>query len=136
MVKRSITFRHITADEFDEHFQLESPGYQMAKEAHAAGEASTALEVLEILCLANQLYANLLTKRMLMELEPFGKAEEYLEKRSSEEIGEFVVGVLGKKRTVQILREVMADVRHEAKIGLGLGVNEKKTAAPVKQRRR
>jgi hypothetical protein len=133
-VKRSITFRHITAEQFGEQFQLDSPGCQIAKEAQAAGEAPTALEVLEILCLANVLYANLLTKRMLIELEPHGKAEEYLEKRSSEEIGDFVVGVLGKRKVFRILREVMADVRREAMIGMG--VNEKETAPPVKQRRR
>jgi hypothetical protein len=132
MVKRSIRFRLISAQQFNEHFYLDSPGSIIAKEAFEAGEVITPIEVLEILCLANQLYSNFLLERMVNELNPYGKAAEYLEKRGSEDVGHFLVGILGKNRVLQITHEVMAQVRAEA----GIGTGENETAAPVKQHRR
>ena len=50
----TIRLRHLTKRDFDTFFQRDSPAYYSAKEAFWAGEAKTAVEALEILCLANK----------------------------------------------------------------------------------
>ena len=109
----------VSQEQLEAHFVLDSPGFVIAKEALKAGEIATSLEVLETICLANQLYADVLMIRMVEALKPYSKGAEYLEKRGSEDIGDFVVGILGKAKALQIMRDAMDEVRRESKIGTG-----------------
>ncbi len=118
-MKKTIKFRHITAEQFETHFELDSPGYYIARDALKAGEVATALQTLEVLCLANQLYASELLNRLIVELAPLGKLDEYVELRGTDAGGDFIVEVLGKARALQILQEVTAEVKRQSKIGTG-----------------
>ncbi len=130
-MKKTIKFRLISATQFEQYFLLDSPGYFIARDAMNAGETATATDALEVLCLANQLYESELLNRLIVELTPYGKVEEYAEKHNTDEAGDFIVEVLGKERALVILQEVTAEVKRQSKVGTG--ENEKK-AAPKRRR--
>jgi hypothetical protein len=114
MEKKTLTLKRITAEQFQNWFVLDSPGYFIARQAMKAGELKTPLDALEALCLANQLYDSELLNRLLVELAPFGKAEEYAEKRGTDAGTDLVVQCLGPDRMKVVLREVMDEVRRVA----------------------
>jgi len=116
-MKKTLKFKHITLDQFNTYFHLDSPGYFVARDAEKAGEAWSPLEAVEVVCLANQLYETELTNRLMVELHPYGAVDEYLGKRGTNEGVELIIDVLGKQRTKEILKEVMDQVRREVKIG-------------------
>jgi len=115
----TIRLRHLTRRDFDVFFQLDSPGYYIAKEAFRAGEAKTAVEALEILCLANKLYESELFNRLAEELGPYGKTAEYVHAYATDAGTKLALRTLGKNRLVAILREVMDEVRRQARGGTG-----------------
>lgn len=116
--KKTITFRHIDADLFNNYFALDSPGYFIAKESQAAGEITSPIELVELLCLANKLYAVNLQHRFMVELGPHGqdKVERCFE-LDHDARADYAVSILGKERVALILREVAAETREDAKIG-------------------
>ena len=116
-MKKTLRFKRITLDQFNTYFHLNSPGYFIAREAEKADEVGSPLEAVEIVCVANQLYQSELVNRLMVELHPYGALEEYLRKRGTDEGTKLVIDVLGKQRTTEILKEVMEQVRREAKIG-------------------
>jgi hypothetical protein len=116
-MKKTLRFKHITLDQFNMYFHLDSPGYFIARDAEKADEVGSPLEVLEIVCLGNQLYESELTNRLMVELQPYGALDEYLQKRGTDEGTELVLNALGKQRTTKIMKEVMDQVRREVKIG-------------------
>jgi hypothetical protein len=118
-MKKTLKFRHITSAKFEQFFLLDSPGYFIARDAMKAGETATATDALEVLCLANELYESELLNRLIVELAPLGKLEEYIEKRATGEGGEFIVEVLGKKKTFRILQDVTNEVKLQSKVGTG-----------------
>jgi hypothetical protein len=118
-MKKTLKFRRITPDQFAQYFLLDSPGYFIARDAVKAGELGNALDTVEALCLVNQLYESELLNRLIVELAPLGKLEEYVAKRGTDAGGDFIVEVLGKKRALQILQEVTAEVKRQSKVGTG-----------------
>jgi hypothetical protein len=119
MTKKSggtIQFRLITADQFHRYFSLESPGYYIALDAFKANEVATGEEIIEVMCLSTQLYLTELGTRLMQELHPLGKFEQYLELDTNHRAA-FATQVLGKDRMAVILREVMDEVRRETMIG-------------------
>jgi hypothetical protein len=128
--KQTLTLRLITVKEFENFFQVDSPGWYIAKEANAAGEFGSALEAMEAVCLLNKLYMVLLEERMLKALQPFGedKARDYyiLSREDPDEASKVAVGLLGQERSKAILTEVAQATRAEAKIGQ----NDKGKRAP------
>jgi hypothetical protein len=116
-MKKTLKFKHITLDQFNTYFRLDSPGYFVAREAEKADEVGNPLEAVEIVCLANQLYQSELTNRLMGELHPYDAVEEYLRKRGTDQGTQLVIDVLGEQQTTEILKEVMDQVRREVKIG-------------------
>lgn len=118
-MKRTLKLQLISVDEFNSYFLLDSPGYYLAKEAYATGEALNALETLEALCLANKLYEMELRDRIFEELKPHGKAAEYYEKHGTDAGVDVAIQTLGADRMKQLAREVMAEVRRQSRLGTG-----------------
>jgi hypothetical protein len=116
-MRKTLRFKHITLDQFNTYFHLDSPGYFIARDAQKADEVGGPLEAVEVICLANQLYQSELTNRLMVELHQHGAVEEYMRKRGTDEGTQLVVDVLGKQRTTEILKEVMDQVRREVRIG-------------------
>src|SRR4051794_36709435 len=109
----TITFRRISVDDFDAYFRLDSPGYFLIKEALDTGdEVGDALATLEAVCLANKLYDIEFMARMVDELKPHGKAEEYarnsLAPEGAQLAADLAIKTLGKDRVTQVMRDVMA----------------------------
>ena len=117
MKKKTLRFKLITLDQFNTYFHLDSPGYFIARDAEKADAVGSPLEVVEVVCLANQLYETELANRLMVELRPYGALDEYMRKRGTDEGTKLVIAVLGKHRMKKILNEVMAEVRREVKIG-------------------
>jgi hypothetical protein len=118
-MKKAVKFRHITAKQFEQFFLLDSPGYFIARDAVKAGEVATATDTIEVLCLANELYESELVNRLIVELAPHGKVNEYAEKHGTDEAGDFVVEVLGKEKALRILQDVANEVKRQSKVGTG-----------------
>jgi hypothetical protein len=116
-MKKTLKFKHITVEQFNTYFHLDSPGYFIARDAENAHEVGTPLEVVEVVCLANLLYESELANRLMVELHPYGAVEEYMRTRGTDEGTELIIDVLGEQRTTEILKEVMAQVRREVRIG-------------------
>jgi hypothetical protein len=124
MTKKTIRFRRITADQFHAHFSLDSPGYFIARDSFAADEIGSSEEAIEVLCLANQLYATILHTKLMQEIHANGRIHDFAEKSGTDAM-DFAIEVLGKKRIAILMREVMSEVRAEVKIG----ENDKKRPA-------
>lgn len=128
--KKSITFRNITAEEFKRWFSLDSPGYYIAKEAQRADEIESPTDAVEVICLANKFYDMVLFEKLVVALKPHDKVQEYIELRGTEAGVNLAVDTLGKERSAAILREAMAEVRKEVKIGEN---DKKKPARPARK---
>jgi hypothetical protein len=118
-MRKTLKLRLITAAQFEQFFLLDSPGYFIARDAMNAGETATATDALEVLCLANELYESELLNRLIAELAPYGKVEEYAEKRGTDEGTDLIVEVLGKDRALRILQDVANEVKRQSKVGTG-----------------
>jgi hypothetical protein len=116
-MKKTIKFNRITTRDFEMFFQLDSPGYYVAKQAAAQAGLDGALDTLEVLVLANKLFQIEFRKRMLAALGPHGKAEEYarnLDKDSDRSV-QIALETLGKERLAQLLKETVAYVNETSK---------------------
>jgi hypothetical protein len=122
-MKKTLKFKRITLDEFNAFFQLDSPGYFIAKKAIEAGEVAGALDVLEVVVLTNKLSEIELRQRITVALAPHGKAEEYLDSLGTDRSNEIAIEALGKERLTEILRDIADYVKQESKVGMG--VNDK-----------
>jgi hypothetical protein len=118
-MRKTLKFRHISTAQFEQFFLLDSPGYFIARDAMNAGETATAADALEVLCLANALFESELLNRLMVELAPYGKLDEYAEKRGTAEGANLIVEVLGKERALRILQEVTNEVKRQSKVGTG-----------------
>ena len=85
-------------------------------EALAAGTIETPYEVVELMCRVNELYAEMVFARMLEELEPLGRADDYVmaeklhdSKRSTSIMAE----ALGKDRLLKIFPEIFRKLRED-----------------------
>jgi hypothetical protein len=121
-MSKSIKFKRITTRDFEMFFQLDSPGYYVAKKAVAHAELAGALDTVELLVLTNKLFQIEFRKRMLTALGPHGKAEEYALNvdRDANRSAQIALETLGKERLEQILRETVAYVNEQSKVGTGL----------------
>jgi len=116
-MRKTIKLRLITTQQFEQFFLLDSPGYFIARDAMKAGETATATDALEVLCLANELFESELLNRLIVELAPYGKVEEYAEKHGTDEGTDLIVGVLGKEKALRILQDVANEVKRQSKVG-------------------
>jgi hypothetical protein len=116
--KKTVTFRRITFEDFNNYFQLEGPGWRLALESDAAGELDTALNKLEAVVLLNKLYAINLQNQIMLELTPFGtdKVVRYFELEDDAR-AEYLVNFVGKDRAVAILKQIVVETREQACIG-------------------
>jgi hypothetical protein len=126
IVKRSIKLKLITTADFDAYFRLDSPGYFIARDAVKAGEATEAVDVLEVLVLTNKLYEVECRKRIAAALEPYGRDEQYLALLGTEAAHDLLIETLGNERVEQILRDAVQDVKRQSRVGTG----ENDTAVP------
>jgi hypothetical protein len=60
-------------------------------------------QLVEAIRLANKLFAQNLSNRLVEELAPFGKAEEYRALQGTDAVGDFAASILGAKRLTRIL---------------------------------
>jgi hypothetical protein len=116
-MRKTLKLRLISTVQFEQFFLLGSPGYFIARDAMKAGETATATDALEVLCLANELYESELLNRLIVELAPYGKVEEYAAKRGTDEAGDLIVEVLGKEKALSILQDVANEVKRQSKVG-------------------
>ena len=119
IVKREIKLKLITTADFDAYFRLDSPGYFIARDAVAAGEAAEAVDVLEVLVLTNRLYEVECRKRFAAALKPFGKDEQYLALVGTDAAHDLVVETLGSETVEQILRDAARDIKQQSRVGTG-----------------
>jgi hypothetical protein len=67
----------------------------------------------------NELYESELLNRLIVELAPYGKVEEYAKKHGTDEGANLIVEVLGKDRALRILQDVTDEVKRQSKVGTG-----------------
>jgi hypothetical protein len=118
-MRKTLKFRLITAAQFEQFFLLDSPGCFIARDAMNAGATATATDALEVLCLANELYKSELLNRLIVELAPLGKLDEYIEKRGTDAGGRLYRRSVGKNRALRILQDVANEVNRQSKVGTG-----------------
>jgi hypothetical protein len=124
-MKKTIKLKRITTADFEAFFQLDSPGFYIAKKAVEHEEVSRAVDVLEVLVLANKLFDSELSNRIATALMPHGKAKarEYLAAFRTQRAADIAVEILGKEQLTRIMRETADFVKQETKVGMG--VNDK-----------
>lgn len=112
--EKTIELRDIDTATFENYFMPNTPGWTLASEAHAAGEVTSALDALEVVCLVNQLYMVNLQTRVIEELAVFGadKVEQYASLDSSA-YGDFLAPIIGIDRVALLLKEVLEATRSE-----------------------
>jgi hypothetical protein len=107
--KRSHTRLTIDRASFERNFILEAAGRAIAVEALAAGTIETPYEVVEMICRVNELYARMVFERMLDELEPLGRADDYVAAarlHDSERSTSILVETLGEDRLMTIFPDI------------------------------
>jgi hypothetical protein len=119
-MKKTLKFKLITLDDFNAFFQLDSPGYFIARKAIEAGELAGALDVLEVVVLTNKLAEMELRQRIALALAPHGKSEEYLETLGTDRAQQIAVETLGRDGVMVILREVADYMKQQSRVGMGL----------------
>jgi hypothetical protein len=122
-MRKTIRLKLTTAEDFERHFRVDSPGFYIAKEALANDEVSTALEMLEVVILTNKLFQHEFQKRMVAALSAYNKAKEYMEGIGTPRAADIALETLGKERIERILEQTAAIVKKESKVGMG--VNDK-----------
>src|SRR5258708_5975961 len=122
-MKKTLKFKRITLDEFNAFFQLDSPGYFIAKKAIEAGEVAGAPDIVEDIVLTNKLSQIELPQRVTTALPPPGEAGEDVDSLGAERAQQIAVETLGRERLIEILRDVAEYVKQESKVGMG--VNDK-----------
>ena len=99
---------------FENYFSLSGAGYVLANDALAAGWISTPYEIIEVVCLVDRVFASILLDRMLEELQPLGKSEEYLICALTEVGGDVDAFTAGYIRT--LMAETLVEI--EAELGV------------------
>jgi hypothetical protein len=117
--KNTITLEKITAEQFDAYFNLDSPGYLLARDAWKAEEIATPQEAMEFVCLANILYQNVLFTHIVKALSRHSKekAREYIENRGTDRGTDVVIETLGHEGSTIVVRAAMEECRRELMIG-------------------
>lgn len=114
-MRKTLRFRAITYEDFENYFFLNSPGYFFVKDFLEEGEVADPLDVLEVICLTNKLFTIEIVNRIALALKPFGKAKEYLETCDTNERAQLAAATLGRGKLRDIFREVGDYVRAEFK---------------------
>ena len=124
-MKQTIKLKRITTAEFEAFFQLDSPGYYIAKKAVEHDEVTKAIDVLEVFVLTNKLFQIELRNRIAAAITERSKttAQEYLKALGTDRANGIALKILGKERLKTILQETADYVKQESKVGMG--VNEK-----------
>jgi len=124
-MKKTIKLKRITTAEFEAFFQLDSPGYYIAKKAVEHDEVTKAVDVLEVLVLTNKFFQIELRNRITAAIAERSKmtAQEYLKALGTDRSNDIALKTLGKERLKAILQDTADYVTQESKVGMG--VNEK-----------
>jgi hypothetical protein len=119
MARRKVTELPIDPDAFEKWFSLDGAGRAIALDALKMGRISTAVEAIEIVCVVNEFYSEIMFRTLLEELAPHGKSSEYfdaVEAGDDEWSARVIVGTLGEERTKEVMVGIMRRVREEVGI--------------------
>src|SRR5436305_13995346 len=123
-MKKTIKLKRITTADFEAFFQIDSPGYYIAKKAVEHGEVSAAVDVLEVVVLTNKLFEIEFRQRVALALAPHGNAKDYLESLGTDRAHEIAIETLGAERLKGLLKETADYGQEESKVGIGLTVKQ------------
>jgi hypothetical protein len=118
----------VDRDTFEEYFIVGSTGVNVARNAMTADKIRTPYEAIELVCLANQLESEWFFWDTVVELEQYGKDDDYI---AAYKVGDhqrcdrLMFDHVSRDRVRQMLLDVQSDVREE------LGIPE----APLKLKR-
>ena len=110
------TLLAIDRQTFEKHFSLEGAGRLVALDALAGGTIEGPYEVIETVCLVNRLFASMYLDRMLEELAPFERADEYVASEAAgdhERSARLLLDTLGEERILKIIRELFRRLRDD-----------------------
>jgi hypothetical protein len=128
-VRKTLRFRAITYEDFENYFFLNSPGYFFVKDFLEEGEVSDPLDVLEVMCLTNKLFTIETVNRIAVALKPYGKDKKYLETCETNEGAQLAAATLGRGKLLAILEEVGDYVRAELQ---GISSEDEKVTDPTR----
>lgn len=112
----------VDRETFEEFFFLGSTGVSVARDAKAADKIRTPYESIELVCLVNQLEGEWFFWDMVVELEQYGKDQDYI---AAHKIGDharydsLIFDHVSEDRVHQMLLGVESDIREELGIPEG-----------------
>jgi hypothetical protein len=109
----------VDRDTFEEYFFVGSTGVNVARDAMAAGKIRTPYEAIGLVCLVNQLEAEWFFWDTVVELEQYGKDDDYFAAYSlgdHQRCDRLMFDNISKDRVYQMLLDVQSDVREELEI--------------------
>ena len=112
----------VDRETFEEFFFVGSTGVNVARDAMAADKIRTPYEAIELICLVNQLEAEWFFWDMVVELEQYGKDDDYIAAHNlgdHERYDRLIFDNVSKDRVHQMLLDVQSDVREELGIPEG-----------------
>ena len=112
----------VDRETFEEYFFVGSSGVNVARDAMAADKIRTPYEAIELVCLVNQLEAEWFFWDTVVELEQYGKDDDYFAAYSlgdRERCDRLMFDNISKDRVRQMLLDVQSDVREELEIPEG-----------------
>lgn len=101
---------------FEEFFVIDSFARVISNDAMAMGIIRTPYEAIEMLCIANRNMAEIFVEEMALELEQYGKDDEYwaaLQAEDSDRANRFISEYISGKRHAEIYLSVMNEVRED-----------------------
>ena len=111
--KLTLKFKRITADDL-EYFDLDSPGYLIARDLIRPSEVPDVASIIEVICLANKVACMRFHRRVMAELEALGKSEEYEKLCGTEEGDDLLFATLGEAKIGRMMRQTTKEMRLEA----------------------
>lgn len=112
----------VDRETFEEFFFVGSTGVNVARDAMAADKIRTPYEAIALVCLVNQLEAEWFFWDMVVELEQYGKDDDYIAAHTlgdHERYDRLIFDNVSKDRVYQMLLDVQSDVREELGIPEG-----------------
>jgi hypothetical protein len=106
----------VDRETFEKYFFVGSTGVNVARDAMAADKIRTPYEAIEVVCLANQLETEWFFWDTVVELEQYGKDDDYFAAYSlgdHQRCDRLMFDNISKDRVRQMLLDVQSDVREE-----------------------
>ena len=112
----------VDRETFEEYFFVGSTGVNVARDAMAEGKIRTPYEAIGLVCLVNQLEAEWFFWDTIVELEQYGKDDDYFAAYSlgdHQRCDRLMFDNISKDRVYEMLIDVQSDVREELGIPRG-----------------